>query len=576
MLLKINIQQAEPAIDTRYIGKIFSKLSVAIEFSENKNDNPEFDVFSNTVNFRNGEIIEGSNADVIVQKLCNTFYPVQDAYELLAIIQPNEKELISLEKAYGACLVVLRQKSCSINFETFTSTYDIRNRLGKIYLAGAGPGGFELLTIKTLKLLHEADIVFYDNLITNDILEEIEGEKVFVGKQAGNHCHTQSEINQLLLHAAFKYKTIVRLKGGDPTIFGHAGEEFAYLESRFVPVEIVPGITSALAAAAVSATPLTLRAVSQSVAFCSGHEKTSIQVPATDTLVYFMSASNLRNIARELLKNGLSPQIPMKLVYNAGGSDQNIYSETIESLIESKTEYKSPLLTIIGSVADKRKWDKAFVTKNRILYTGTHPDNYAHLGYVTHHPMIKISALPDNTEADTVIKKIQKFEMLIFTSAYSVQFFFERLQACNCDSRCLSGIQIVSIGTHTSTSLKQYGIIPDFQPEDESSEGIYNLLKTKSIHNTMILMPRSDKAQAFLPGKLRELGNEVLELKIYTNVLPENPAKLNPDSFDEVIFTSPSGVENFVGFYGKLPDTRLISKGKETLKALIKFGYRPE
>ncbi len=452
---------------------------------------------------------------------------------------------------------------------------DIRKKLGKVFLIGAGQSTKDLLTLRANRLLKEADIVFYDSLIDNSILSDTKAKLVFVGKRAGAHHQDQDSINQLLKNAALEHKTIVRIKGGDPMIFGHAGEEIAFLEENFIQVEVIPGITSALGAAAVTKTPLTLRNVSTSVSFCTAHQKSKIPVPQTDTIVYFMGAGNMINVAKELLNRGLPASTPMKLVYNIGGNDQEIYDESVGSLMAEDKTFKAPLLAIVGEVANKKNWYKAFQYKQKILFTGTNISKYADLGYVQHHPMIKLEALNDFTEVDKSILAINTYNWLLFTSAYSVKFFFERLFELNKDTRSLQTVKVASIGSVTSAKLKNFGVIPDVQAKEESSDGIIQLFKDEKIYMQSILLPRSNLAHNYLPKELQSLGNHVAPLVIYNNVKPKIQSEVDPEKFDQVIFTSPSGVDNFIEQYGSLPKKpELISRGKETSKSIDKYRVK--
>jgi uroporphyrinogen III methyltransferase/synthase len=524
--------------------------------------------------FKHDSSVFSTNADIYILHNQNFGYPLPQNYEVVALFENEQVSTSTIKDIFENALVILGKRQLAGNVKAVFKKYDLRQGLAKVYLVGAGTGSKSMLTLKAYELIHSADIVFYDNLVNQDIIDEISAQKVFVGKKVGNHSLSQAEINQMLYEASFEQKTIVRLKGGDPIIFGHAGEEVAFLESKQIQVEIVPGISSAQAAAAISKTPFTLRGISKSVAFCSGHEKTNIQVPAADTIVYFMGAHNIKNIAGKLVDSNFPLNTGIKLIYNIGEPDQQIFDETIESILNKENKYKSPIIIIVGDVVNKHNWWNAFSEKKRILYTGTHIANYVHLGYVTHHPMIQLVSLPDAHEIDNVIASIAQFDIVIFTSIYAVKFLFERISSIGMDSRIFAGVKIVSIGSHTSSKLKEFGLLPDLQPKKESSEGIIELINLKSIKNSRILLPRSDKATSFLPNQLRKTGNTVDELKVYTNVVPDTIRKLNPESFDEVIFSSPSCVDNFVSIYGAIPlKPHIVYKGGETLKALKKHGY---
>jgi len=222
----------------------------------------------------------------------------------------------------------------------------------KVYLIGFGPGDPELMTIKAHKILKKADIIFYDDLINKNILKEYSAEKIYVGKRRGNHSKNQDEINKLLYESAKNpsYNLIVRLKGGDPSIFGRVGEELDYLIDKGVDVEVIPGISSAQSAAASIRLPLTQRFISSSVAFCSGHHKNKIIVPQTGTLVYYMCAKNALHIFSEIIKKGWSENTPVALIHKSSFEEEKIRISTLKKELLRAGEYLSPLIIIVGKV----------------------------------------------------------------------------------------------------------------------------------------------------------------------------------------------------------------------------------
>lgn len=224
------------------------------------------------------------------------------------------------------------------------------NIIGKVTLVGFGPGNPDLLTIAAVRALEEADIIFYDALIDTGYLNRFKAVKTSVGKRSGKHSASQEEINVLLADAATKYRNIVRLKGGDPMIFGRAGEEIAYLESRGIEVNVIPGITTASALAADTKVSLTQRGISQSVAFINGHADRPL-TPDAETLVYYMGASHLADIAQALLKQGKDAGTPVLMVYNVSMPDHKIFHTDIKTLAKGAQEFPTPLIVLVGEVA---------------------------------------------------------------------------------------------------------------------------------------------------------------------------------------------------------------------------------
>ena len=437
--INIQILRGKGSIDIGLLDQIFQDSGFKPSFTDTETDIDASSILLKGLRYNNHGVHYkyDISCDLFIHKATEIAFPITSNFEIIALFNGSQStenqnyiDVKSLESNY----VVLAARNSQFAM-TLHNKYNLLSKIGTVQLVGAGGGNLDMMTVKGLRHAQQADIVFYDKLVGDDILDEIKGKKVFVGKRAGDHSKSQDDINKLLLEAAYKYKKVVRLKGGDPNIFGHAAEEIAFLEAHFVHVEVVPGISSALAASALSHTPLTVRGVSKSVAFCSGHEKTNIEVPDTDTIVYFMGANNLKSIARALIKKEYNPTTPIKLIYNIGAEDETIYLETIESILGKENKYKAPIITIVGEVSDKSYWRKAFMEKKRILYTGTNIDKYAHLGYVTHHPMIELVPMPDFSEIDSTINKVNNFDWIVFTSAYAVKFFFLFIYDLGLDTR---------------------------------------------------------------------------------------------------------------------------------------------
>ena len=219
-----------------------------------------------------------------------------------------------------------------------------------VTLVGFGPGDPELLTVKAIKALQQADIIFHDDLVDKDFLRTFPAELVYVGKRSGHHSAEQDEINHLLLEAALEGKRVVRLKGGDPMLFAHAQEEIRYLENRGIEVTVVPGITTASALAARAKVSLTERGVSQSVALINGHANRPL-TPDAETLVYYMGASKLQQISQALIARGKRPGTPVLLASNVSTADEQFFHTTLAELVEQAPDYPTPLIALVGEVA---------------------------------------------------------------------------------------------------------------------------------------------------------------------------------------------------------------------------------
>lgn len=233
----------------------------------------------------------------------------------------------------------------------FNNTHQFKTKLsetGKVILVGFGPGDPDLLTIKGHHALNEADVIYYDDLIDKNFIQGFKGEKIYVGKRKGNHSKDQEEINQLLLRSAKQGKLVVRLKGGDPMIFGHGGEEINFLENHQIKTEVIPGVSSGIAAAGMARIPLTYRGVSSCVTFISGHSINTMVLPKSGTLVFYMSVSTIKQIALKLIHDGWRSDTPAAVVYNASCSDQTITFTSVSNLIYSERVFKTPSIIIIG------------------------------------------------------------------------------------------------------------------------------------------------------------------------------------------------------------------------------------
>jgi uroporphyrin-III C-methyltransferase len=220
---------------------------------------------------------------------------------------------------------------------------------GKVTLVGFGPGDPDLLTLGGERAIANADIIFYDDLIDSTFLENYSAEKIYVGKRCHRHSHEQDEINQLMVDAAYAQKNVVRLKGGDPMIFGHGGEEIEFLKKNNIEVKVIPGISTGTAVAALTQVPLTHRGISSSVAFITGHRQ-DLLLPNADTLVCYMAGSTIHKIAIQAIAEGRKPETPVMLVHNVSYPDQKEFYSTLQALSEGEETYPTPIIIVIGDV----------------------------------------------------------------------------------------------------------------------------------------------------------------------------------------------------------------------------------
>lgn len=458
-------------------------------------------------------------------------------------------------------LAVLARKG-NERLKQLFSPFDIRKNYGKVTLAGFGPGDPELLTIKAHKALEHADVIFFDDLIDKSYLDIFRGEKIFVGKRKGNHSHTQDQINELLYQSALSGRNTVRLKGGDPFIFGRGGEEFEYLHSRLILPEVVPGITAAVGAASQAAIPLTNRGESSSVAFITASSQKEIIVPQTDTLVYYMGASNLKELREKVLSAGVSNETPAVIITNATQPHAYASFGTVAALPDETT---SPSVVIIGKTVKNRN---IMNSRPNVLVTGLTADQYQDLGHVIHQPLIEIVPIEMPDDFFKFIRFVYNYKYIIFTSRNSVKYFVEWVRTVGCDSNTLNSNIIVSIGAVTTAELRKYGIEPQLVPELDSSRGIIELFRQKGITGEEILIPRSDIALNILPDGLRSLGNNVHTITVYYTQPVRKIEKVDLSKIDIIVFTSPSGVKSFLKHYGEVPyHIKVVTRGEQTQEA---------
>ena len=440
---------------------------------------------------------------------------------------------------------------------------DVLHCQGHVTLVGFGPGDSELLTVKAVKALRQADIIFYDDLIGQSYLDTLRAEKVYVGKRSGQHHAEQSAINRLLLQAARKGKQVVRLKGGDPMVFGHAGEEIEYLQSNLISVSVIPGITTASALAATTKVSLTQRGISSSVALVNGHAAAPI-VPDTDTIVYYMGGSRLGSIRKSLLAEGWSVTTPVILVHNVSLPDEQTFETTVGQL--GDVDYPTPVIALVGDVARLRHQTAS--TVQRTLYTGLVCPNPDYI----HTPLIEIEPV------DFTFPPAESFDYLLFTSRYAVKAVAHSSKATGRrDSRNLftvhSSLKIVSIGPSTTQALKEAGAVEVEQTEQDDSYGVIDFFSRQP--RGRVLIPRSNLALDIIPNGLRSLGFTVQTLTVYNNVYPHRVRRVNLDNIQRVVFTSPSTIDNFIKTYGCLPPhIEYVTRGSITAAHLSTVSSR--
>ena len=465
---------------------------------------------------------------------------------------------------------------------------------GKVYLIGAGPGDPGLITVRGRDLLRAADIVFYDNLAAPDLLIEApRARKIYVGKKRAAHAHTQDEINRMLVTEAQAGRIVARLKGGDPYVFGRGGEEAEALAAAGVPFEVVPGVSSAVGAAAYAGIPLTHREFTPAVTFVTGHEVDRIdwtKLGVAETLVVFMGLTACGEIARCLIAAGRSPATPAAAVRWATRPCQQTIVGTLADLADriAAAKMKPPALLIIGEVAGLRErldwYERLPLFGQRIVVTRAREqaselsERLRRLGAdPVELPAIEIRPPGDWGPLDAAIARLETYDWLIFTSQNGVARFVERLDRSDKDWRALRA-RIAAIGPATAQALRDLYLKVDLLPEKYVAEAVLEALGGQELTGRRILIPRAAEARDVLPRELRARGAEVDVTPAYQTTAPEDlPARAH-DAFadppDWITFTSSSTVKNLVGAVGaeKLARSRIASIGPITSGTARDYG----
>jgi uroporphyrinogen III methyltransferase/synthase len=429
---------------------------------------------------------------------------------------------------------------------------------GKVYLVGSGPGDFELITLKGYKLICQADVILHDHLIPLDLLQlaKAEAEIITVGKFASRHTMSQDRINALLIEKAKDNKIVVRLKGGDPFVFGRGGEEVEACAEAGIDFEVVPGITSALAAPSYAGIPPTHRDFTPNVAIVTGHrrDEKEIEIPNAGTIIFLMAVANIPKIIDALLKAGWSPETKIAAVENGTCYNQRVITGILKNFIQiiREADLHTPAVFIVGKVVELQEKLNWFDKRPKVLVLGTYPEKYTHLGTIVHRPIVKCVGLEDYSRLDEIIKRPETFDWLIFTSAHSVRFFFERLRLNGSDARSLASVRIAAIGKTTAGELTGHGILADLVPDNESSTGLLEKFRTLDMKNKRVLLPRAKVASRELPEGLAAVGAAVEEVPAYLTVEIE-PTDVDFEHIDIILFTSGSTVRAFVKKFDHVP-----------------------
>ena len=474
--------------------------------------------------------------------------------------------------------------------------------IGTVYLVGAGPGDEKLLTLKGHECLQQADVIIYDYLANPRLFRGTQAECIYVGKTQGNHTVSQDDIQALLIAHARAGKTVVRLKGGDPYVFGRGGEEGMALAEAGIPFQVVPGISSAIAGLAYAGIPITHRGVATSFHVITGHTMTgcndtnwSALAQIEGTLVFLMGVSNLPHIAERLLAEGKDPSTPVAFVSRATTPNQQVLTATLDTMLTVATDNQvtAPTLIAVGQVVNLREqlafYENLPLFGKRIMVTRPREQNASMVARlqslgaeVIEAPTITVAPYPaeqPNTQLLSALEQLADYTYLIFMSQNAVRYFFDTLYASGRDARCLAGLTIATVGNMTGEELRKHGLRADFIPSRYSAEGLIAELAERLTPTDRILIPRSKNA----PVTLTEIhGAPVSEITVYETLAdpsayPQIVQRLQAQTVDYLTFTSPSSVASFMAVITPdnrhlLHTTRIMSIGPSTTTALREQG----
>jgi uroporphyrinogen III methyltransferase/synthase len=485
----------------------------------------------------------------------------------------------------------------------------MKHGIGIVYLVGAGPGDPGLLTLKGKACIETADVLVYDYLAATSLLSHAreDAERIYVGKKGGDHTLPQQEINRLLVQKARAGLAVTRLKGGDPFVFGRGGEEIEVLVEAGIPFEVVPGVTSAVAAPAYAGIPLTHRKYTSTLAFVTGHEDPEKQGSSVNwqtlatgigTLVFFMGVKNLKHIVSKLVHHGMPENTPVALVRWGTTPRQVTLTGTLADIVNKAetTGMKAPAIIVVGQVVSLRETMKWFENRplmgKRIVVTRSREQASDLLKLLSEAgadclecPTIQVAPSADSTELEKAARGISSYDWLIFTSVNGVSFFFEKLFSVGKDARALGHIRTAAIGPATARRLLDFGLVCDIVPSSYRAESIIEAFSTRNVKGRKILLPRAREARPILPVELAKMGATVHEVPAYVT----RPSRENRDTLlselknrqiDCVTFTSSSTVKNFKqlipqeDFNGLMQDVTIACIGPITADTARSLGFQ--
>jgi uroporphyrinogen III methyltransferase/synthase len=477
---------------------------------------------------------------------------------------------------------------------------------GTVYLVGAGPGAPGLITLDGVRCLARAEVVIYDYLANARLLEHAPpaAERILVGKHGGGQRVAQADINALMINRARRGRTVVRLKGGDPFVFGRGGEEAEALAAAGIAFEVVPGVTSAVAVPAFAGIPLTHRDLASSFTVLTGYEYPDKQEMAVhwdavarrgNTLVFLMTTRQLRVNMRKLQAHGMAPDVPVAVIRWGTLADQETLVGTVGTIADlaEARHLQPPALAVVGDVVRLRErlnwFERKPLVGRRIDVTRPRAqaadfvDRLSAAGAdVLACPTIEIVPPPSWASLDEALARLETFDWVVFTSVNGVTMFFERLRAGRRDVRALHRARLAAVGSQTARALEAHGLLVDVVPPEFRAEAVADAMRAAGVQGARVLVPRAAAAREVLPAMLRDAGATVEEVASYATVaartdVSELRQQLGRRAVDLVTFTSSSTVRNFLTLLGTdavrlLRDTAIGCIGPVTAETVRAAG----
>lgn len=477
---------------------------------------------------------------------------------------------------------------------------------GTVYIVGAGPGDPGLLTLKGLRYLREADVVLYDDLLDSRLLDLVPStcEQIAVGKRGGRKNPSQDAIHALLVGRARQGHIVVRLKGGDPLIFGRGGEEALHLRRAGIPFEIVSGVSAASGVLAYAGIPLTHRGMASAALLVTGNEDPAKPAGAINwnqlaafngTLVLFMAVRQLAHICQQLVARGRPASTPAAAIEWGTWPDQRTVVADLQHLPAraAARQIRSPALIAVGAVVGLRQELNWFESKplfgRRLLVTRSREQAgplqqrlEAQGAAVSTLPLLHIGPPDDWTAVDAAQDRLADTAWVVFTSPNSAAFFCDRLYQRGLDARAFAHTRIAAVGLATAAALRQRGLVPDLVPRRQSQAALAEAFAAFEVADQAILLPASSIGRTELAAALAARGARVHHLTTYVNRLPDRvelPAALAENKLDLIVFASPSSVHNFQRVLGPkrtaavLTCTHLACIGPTTAAAVRQLGF---